>query len=181
MHGVLHLRGHAIVERLDLRPDLTHFKDFASRRVRACNPRRGGTGLLLSPDDEGRAHPVHDTVGGRGGNDFAAQAVAADGATEAAAHRLGKVSVQFLREVGVLRHVRLYEMMAEPDLAIGEQYGKFGARQTLGQFVPFRERLLVREELYAAIEIATAFKLTDEVLVLRQRRETACTSSVLSA
>ena len=162
--------GNAVVERFDLRPQLAHLEHLARRGVGARHARRGRPGLLLGADHEGRAHPVHEAVGGRGGDDFAAQPMPADGAREAAAHGLREISLQLLRQIRVLRHIRLHQVMAEPDLAVGQQHRQFRPRQALRLFVTFGQCFVIRQELDAAIQIAAALQLPDQMLMLGQPR-----------
>src|ERR1700730_18387995 len=80
---ILQLGGHLVVERLDLLPDLAHREDLARRGVGARNLCRLRASLFLRPRHEGRTPAVHEIVGVRGSNYFAAQPLMANGSREA--------------------------------------------------------------------------------------------------
>ena len=165
-HAVLRLGRHAVVERLDVRPQGAHREDFARDGVGARNDRRIGRGVLLRACHEHRAHAIHEAVGGRGGDDLALQAVSRDFARIALARGRRKVALHLGREVRVVRQIGVEQVIAEPDLAVGQHHGEFRPRQAELLLAPFQEFLVAGQELDGAIEISAAFERAHQALVL---------------
>ena len=153
-----------------LLPHLAHGEDLARGGVGARDLRRLRAGVLLGARDEGRSHAVHEAVGGRGGDDLAAQAVVADGAREALLDGRREVARQLRRQVRVLGHVGGEQVRVEPDLAVGEQDRQLRARQSDAALAPLGELLVRRQELERAVQFAGALQQADQVLELRQPR-----------
>ena len=160
--------GDAVIEGLDLRPDIACREDLARDGVGARNGSRRSAGVFLCAHREHRPHAIDEAVGDRGGDDLAAQAVALQPCREAPLHRRGKVADELGGEVGVLRHVRVHERLVEPDLAVGEDDRELGARQALAGLAALGDLLLRRQELERAIEIAGALQGADHRGVLGQ-------------
>ncbi len=85
--GVLHGGGDAVIERLDLRPDVARGEHLARDAVGARNGGRIRSGIVLRAHREDRPHAIDQTVGDRGRDDLAAQAVALQSRREALLHR----------------------------------------------------------------------------------------------
>ena len=74
------MAGIAIVERLDLRPDVAHREHLARDGVGAGDGGGIRPGIVLRAHRKYRSHAVDEAVGDGGGDDLAAQADGASGA-----------------------------------------------------------------------------------------------------
>src|SRR5450755_579562 len=59
-------------------------------------------------------------------------------------------------------------MLAEPDLAVREHDRKLGSREPGAALAPFRQLLIVRQELERAIELARTLQRIHQLLIFRQ-------------
>ena len=85
------------------------------------------------------------------------------------AHGRREVALQLAGDrYGILGHVRVQQVIAEPDLAVGQHDRQLRARQARAALAPLGDLLVVRQELERAIELAGALQRADQVLVLGQ-------------
>src|SRR5262249_1043041 len=107
---------------------------------------------------------------GGGGEDGGARGVMGDGRAKGLLHRRGEVTLQFCREVWVLRYVRGEQVVAEPDLAVGEQDRQLRPSQPHAVLAAIGKLVIARQELQCAVEDTLALERADQMLVLHQPR-----------
>ena len=165
-HVVLERCRRPVVERLDVRPEFAHARDFARDRVGACDAADVGARIFLHSDREDRAHAVHQAVRDGRYDDLAPQLVLLDLAREPALHRLREVARQFSAEERVFRDVGFPEPARQPDLRIGQQHRELGAREALALAAPFGDFVGGRQRFQGAVQRAAALEGVDDVAEL---------------
>ena len=87
--------------------------------------------------------------------------------------RLGEVAAELATEIGIIRHVRFEQLVAEGKLGIGKQHGELRPRQRLRAAAPFGDFLVIGQELDAAVELARGFQRLHQSLLEAQVLEPA--------
>ena len=167
-HAVLHVRGHGVVERLDVGPHRAHGKDFTRDGVGARDRGRIGFGVFLRARHEHRTHAVHQAVGGGGGDDLAAQTVPRNLARITLAHGRREIALHLAREVGIVGQIGIEQVIAEPDLAVRQHHRELGTREPEALLAALEEFVVARQEFDGAIQIATALQFANQALVFGQ-------------
>ena len=85
---------------------------------------------------------------------------------------VGEIALQLGREVGILRHVRGQQVIAEPDLAVGQHDRELRPREAEPALAPLGELVVAGQEFERAIEVAGALERADQMLVFREARRT---------
>ncbi len=76
-----------------------------------------------------------------------------------------KIALQIARKIGIVRHFRSHQLVIQVDLGIGEQNGKFGARQTLVLLAAFFYLQIIGQELDFSIQLTGAFEVAHQALL----------------
>ncbi len=146
-HSVLQACGNAIVEALDPRPQLAHVEDLARGGVGARDVRRVRARFFLRARDERRAHAIDEAVRRRGRDDLALQAVPRNCAREALLDGRREVAPELGREIRILRHIGGEQVIAEPDLAVGEHHRQLRPREAEPALAPLIQLFIERQVL----------------------------------
>ena len=81
------------------------------------------------------------------------------------AHGRRKVALHLAGEIRVVGQVGIEQVIAEPDLAVGQHHGELGPRQAEALLAPLGELVVAGQELDGAIEMAAALERADQALV----------------
>ncbi len=127
-------------------------ENLAREQVGAHHLVRARAGRLAEPMHECAPDAVDHAVGHVGRDDLPLEGVAREVHGVTLGERAREVALDRGGDPRVIGQRGGYELVEEPHLAVGEQDGVFGVRETLPLRAPFRDLVVRRQELERAIE-----------------------------
>lgn len=109
---------------------------------------------------------VDQVVGDLGADDLALQTVATHRLAELGHQARWERGLHVTGQVLVIRHLRLEQGFLEVDLAVRDQHRQLRTGQALAGGGALGELLLGRQVLDGAVQLATAFQVAHQALVL---------------
>ena len=91
--------------------------------------------------------------------------------------RLREVAHQLLRQVRILRHVGVEQLLEQHQLRVRQQHRQFRPGQAQAARLALGDLGIGRQELDLAVEQALRFQRADEVLLGTQARQRSCAPS----
>ena len=162
----LHVSGNLVVQGFNLTEPVREVEDVTHDHISACHVRRAHAGRLFESLNEGDAHVVDQVVGDLGADDLTLEAVATHGLGELGDQARWERGFHVTGQVVVIRHQRLEQRFLEVDLAVGDQHRQLRTGQALAVRGALVELLLGRQVLDGAVQLATAFQVAHQTLVL---------------
>ena len=95
--------------------------------------------------------------------------------------RRREIALHFVREVRVLGHVGIEQVLAQPDLAVGQHDGELGTREAAACLRRSADLIVGRQELDGAVQRAAPLQRADRDALLGSRSLARACSSTDSA
>eukprot|EP01137_Pigoraptor_chileana_P015904 Opistho-2@72305 len=166
----LHVSADLVVQRFNLTEPVWEVEDVAHNHVGAGHVRRAHAGRLFESLNEGDAHVVDQVVGDLGADDLALQTVTTHGFGELADQGRRECRFHVAGQIVIVRHQRAQQLLLEVDLAVRDQHRQLGTGQAMAGRNALVDLLFGRQELDGTIQLATAFQIAHQTLVLSDAR-----------
>ena len=152
---------HLAVQGLQLGPEAGQVEDLAGDQPGGGDLGHRRPGLLVEPEAERRARPVHHVVDDGGGDDLPVQPVVAHPARVALPQRRREVADQDLLQVRVVGQPAGQHLLGRRDLGVGEQDGELGDGQAGARRPPLGDLPVAGQHLQPPPDQPVALQLAD--------------------